>query len=88
MSLRDPAGNGQAQPSAASIILRPGTGFVSTEKALENARLQVRGDPSSRIRYAQDIFLPSSTAGHRDATALWGVLNRVIQKIQDHPAQQ
>src|SRR6266851_6579055 len=88
MGLGDPAGNGQAQSSAAAIILRPGTGFVGAEKALENAWLQICGDPSSGIHDAQSVFLPSATARHSDASALRGVLNRVIQQIEDHAAQE
>src|SRR5947208_15385091 len=83
VGLGDPAGNGQAQPSSASIILRPGTGFVGAEKALENARLQICGDSFPRIRDAQDIFRACATASHSDASTLRGVLNRVIQKIED-----
>src|SRR5216684_8730930 len=67
MGLRNPAGNGQAQSGAPSVVLRPGTGFVGAEKALENARLQVCRDTSSAIRYAQDICFPCATAGYRDA---------------------
>src|SRR5712671_4540216 len=61
MGLRDPAGNGQAQPGAASIIFRTRTGFVGTEKTLENARLQICGDSSPRVHDAQSVFLPSAT---------------------------
>src|SRR5712692_4207354 len=88
MGLRDPAGNGKAQSGAAVVVLCAGTGYVSAEKALENARLQISGDATPSIRDAHDIFVRGATAGHGDASALRGVLDRIIQQIEDHAAQQ
>jgi hypothetical protein len=85
---RNPAGNGQAQPRTTAVILGTGTGFVSTEKTLKNARLKVSGDASTCIRNAQNVFLRRPTANDRYASSIWRVLDGIIKQIQNHAAQQ
>src|SRR5437016_3037012 len=88
MSLSNPTGNRQAEAGAPAIVFRAGPGFVNPEKALKNPWLQFRGNTSSRVRDTQGVFLTCATASHGDASTLRSVLDSVIQKIEDHAAQQ
>jgi len=79
MGFGDPAGYGQSKTSTPPVVLLAGTGFVRAEKTFKYARLQIRGDSSSGIGNAQDVFVSRAAASHRHASTLWGVLDRVIQ---------
>src|SRR2546430_5504383 len=68
MGLGNPAGNGQAEAGATAVVFSTGARFVSAEKALEDAGLQVRWNATPRIGDAQGIFLSPPTARNADAS--------------------
>jgi len=84
MRLHDPLANGQTE---ACPLLGMGAGCIRSVKAMEDLRLLVTRDSDPRVGDRQPSRAARCAETHLDGPALFRVLDRVIDEIQDQFAQ-
>src|SRR5258708_39941931 len=88
MRFGNPARDGQAESRATAVSLGARARLVSAEESLEDARPQFRWYPASGVRHTHHVFLAVALASYPDAPEVRRVLDRVVQEIQEHTAEQ
>ena len=51
-------------------------------------RCRFRGDPHAGVGHTDLQHIPGALQEHRDAALLWRVADRIVEQVQDQPAQQ
>src|SRR5579871_5992150 len=86
MRLRNPRANGQAQACTAPIV--PGANFIDPKETLKNARMKIGRNTAAGIADSYTVARFTTLARDRHLSSRRCVLDRVIQDIQEHAAQQ
>src|SRR5262249_15366342 len=88
MSFRDPEGYGQAKAGAACVAIAARPRLIRTEKALEDAGLEVERDTRAGVCDPQKVRVLLAPAIEGDYSAGGRVLDGVVEKVQQHAAEQ
>src|SRR5262252_3200626 len=88
MGLGDPPCDRKPQTGTPRVAFAAGTRFVCAEEALKNTRLEVGWNARSGVGYPEKVLIARAVAVHIHTPPRWTVLDGVVQKVEQHTAEQ